>query len=176
MDAGQRLTGTAAGGDAGQTHVFRSPPLLLTGWGCSAEVGRLVAGLGVRRALVVVDPNVRAAGADRAVLDACAGSGVAVAVYDGVTSEPVLEYVAAALDLLRTERCDGVVAVGGGSVIDTAKAAAAWPPTAAGSRTTRGSTASTPRPCPWWRCRRRRAPGAKRRASPWSPTGSATSR
>jgi len=125
MDGGQRPAGTAAGGAAGGTYAFRSPPLLLTGWGCSAEVGRLVAGLGVRRALLVVDPNVRAAGADRAVLDACAGSGVAVAVYDGVTSEPVLEYVAAALELLRTERCDGVVALGGGSVIDTAKAAAA---------------------------------------------------
>ena len=139
MDGGQSPAGTAAPrtpaspatrgptgtGGTGGTYVFRSPPVLLTGWGCSAEVGRLVAGLGVRRALVVIDPNVRAAGGGRTVLDACAGSGVEVTTYDGVTSEPVLEYVEAALERLRAGRCDGVVAVGGGSVIDTAKAAAA---------------------------------------------------
>jgi alcohol dehydrogenase class IV len=109
----------------GGTKVFRSPSVLLTGPGCSAEAGRLAAGLGVRRALAVVDSNVRAAGGAAPVLESCAGAGLAVSVYEGVTTEPVLEYVEAALDLLREGRCDGVIAVGGGSVIDTAKAAAA---------------------------------------------------
>ena len=59
------------------------------------------------------------------MLAACEGAGVAVATYGGVTSEPVLEFVEEALTLLRAEGCDGVIAIGGGSVIDTAKATAA---------------------------------------------------
>ena len=47
------------------TYVFKSPPVLLTGGGCSAEVGRLAAGMGIRRALVVVDPGVSASGGRR---------------------------------------------------------------------------------------------------------------
>jgi alcohol dehydrogenase class IV len=107
------------------TYVFKSPPVLLTGGGCSAEVGRLAAGLGIRRALVVVDPGVSASGGAAPVLAACEGAGVAVASYGGVTSEPVLEFVEEALTQLRAEGCDGVIAIGGGSVIDTAKATAA---------------------------------------------------
>jgi alcohol dehydrogenase class IV len=112
-------------GEGRATYVFRSPPVLLTGRGCSAEVGRLAAGMGIRRALVIVDPRASAAGGTAPVLASCAEAAVAVATYGGVTSEPVLAFVEEALSLLRGESCDGVIAVGGGSVIDTAKATAA---------------------------------------------------
>ncbi len=106
-------------------HVFRAPRRILTGRGCSDHVGPLGAEAGINAVLIVSDPNVRASGATDRVRRSLAAAGVASLIYDGVTSEPVLEFVDAALVALRDGRCDGVVAVGGGSAIDTGKAIAA---------------------------------------------------
>ena len=76
----------------------------------------------MRRPLVVSDRGVRAAG----VLDAAlAGlTGVSHAVFDETPSNPTEAAVRAAVDLLQRERCDGLVAIGGGSAIDCAKGVA----------------------------------------------------
>ena len=77
---------------------------------------------GMRKPLVVTDAGVRAAG----VLDpALAGlDGMAHAVFDGTPSNPTEAGVRAAVECLRREGCDGLVAVGGGSSIDLAKGVA----------------------------------------------------
>ncbi len=77
---------------------------------------------GIGRPLVVTDAGVRAAG----VLEqALAGlSGMAHAVFDGTPSNPTEAAVRAAVERLRGEGCDGLVAVGGGSSIDLAKGVA----------------------------------------------------
>jgi alcohol dehydrogenase class IV len=49
-------------------------------------------------------------------------SGVAYAIYDGVNMEPVVEYVQEGLEAFRGNGCDCLLAVGGGSPMDTAKA------------------------------------------------------
>jgi 4-hydroxybutyrate dehydrogenase len=78
--------------------------------------------VGMRRPLVVSDAGVRAAG----VLDqALAALGdLPHAVFDGTPSNPTEAAVRAACRVLEAERCDGLVAVGGGSSIDLAKALA----------------------------------------------------
>jgi 4-hydroxybutyrate dehydrogenase len=76
--------------------------------------------LGVRRPLVVTDKGVVMAGlAAKAVL-AC-GDAVEAVLFDGVTENPLFSDVDAGAASYATHRCDGVIAVGGGSVIDTAK-------------------------------------------------------
>ena len=77
---------------------------------------------GMRKPLVVTDAGVRAAG----VLDqALAGvDGLAHAVFDGTPSNPTEAAVRVAVERLRAEGCDGLVAVGGGSSIDLAKGVA----------------------------------------------------
>ncbi|MCW5634129.1 MAG: iron-containing alcohol dehydrogenase [Rubrivivax sp.] len=78
--------------------------------------------VGMRRPLVVTDAGVRAAGV-LAQAEAALGE-VPHAVFDGTPSNPTEAAVRAAVEVLKRERCDGLVAVGGGSSIDLAKGAA----------------------------------------------------
>ena len=77
---------------------------------------------GMRRPLVVSDAGVRAAGVLQMALDALGD--LPHAVFDGTPSNPTEAAVGAAVAVLRREACDGLVAVGGGSSIDLAKAVA----------------------------------------------------
>ena len=77
---------------------------------------------GIAKPLVVTDAGVRAAGLlDRAV---AALGGRPHAVFDATPSNPTERAVRSAADLYRSERCDGLVAIGGGSSIDLAKGVA----------------------------------------------------
>ena len=78
--------------------------------------------VGITRPLVVTDAGVRAAGVLDTVLQAMGG--MPHAVYDGTPSNPTEAAVRAAATLYQSERCDGLIAVGGGSAIDCAKGVA----------------------------------------------------
>lgn len=77
--------------------------------------------LGVKRPLVVTDTGVRSTAAFGAVMAYC---GTEASVFDATPSNPTEEAVEEALQVYRGGRCDGVIAVGGGSPIDLAKAVA----------------------------------------------------
>jgi 4-hydroxybutyrate dehydrogenase len=78
--------------------------------------------VGTAKPMVVSDAGVRAAGVlDRAL---AALGGLPHAVFDGTPSNPTEAAVRAACAVLKAERCDGVIAVGGGSSIDLAKGVA----------------------------------------------------
>jgi len=78
--------------------------------------------VGIKRPLVITDAGVRAAGVLQRALDALAG--LPVAVFDGTPSNPTEAAVRAAHEVWKANGCDGLVAVGGGSSIDLAKALA----------------------------------------------------
>lgn len=77
---------------------------------------------GIRRPLMVTDAGVAAAGIAQRVADAM--SPRPLAVFDGTPSNPTERASLQALALYREHACDGIVAVGGGSSIDLAKAVA----------------------------------------------------
>jgi len=77
---------------------------------------------GMRKPLVVSDAGVRAAGVLEQALAALGST--PHAVYDRTPSNPTETAVREAVALLKAERCDGLVAVGGGSSIDLAKGVA----------------------------------------------------
>lgn len=110
---------------AGGESLFTLSAAEITfGRGALREVGDLVASLGPRRVALFTDRGVAATEcfdrAHRALRDA----GLDVAVYDAVHVEPTDASFADAARFARDGRFDGYVSVGGGSVIDTCKAAA----------------------------------------------------
>jgi hydroxyacid-oxoacid transhydrogenase len=92
------------------------------GAGVTREVGMDLVDLGVRRALVVTDPNLTRLGPVQTVLTVLDAAGVEAVLYDRVRIEPTDVSFRDAIHFAETHPVDGLVAVGGGSVIDTAKA------------------------------------------------------
>jgi hydroxyacid-oxoacid transhydrogenase len=98
------------------------------GSGVTREVGSDLKDLGVRSALVFADPKLRAmksAGGNvvQTVLESLDQHGIAAVVYDRIRVEPSDESFLDAITFARETSHDGFVAVGGGSTMDTAKAA-----------------------------------------------------
>jgi 4-hydroxybutyrate dehydrogenase len=82
-----------------------------------------LAACGITRPLILTDQGLVRAGILERLRDAVAGKNDIV-VFDEVPENPTVAGVERAYEVYRSERCDGVVALGGGSVIDTAKAVA----------------------------------------------------
>lgn len=93
------------------------------GPGVTGEVGGDMRRLGARRVMVVTDPGVAGLECVEIVLNALRQAGIDAVLYDRVRVEPTDISFQDAIEFAKTGNFDGYVAVGGGSVIDTAKAA-----------------------------------------------------
>ncbi|TFZ08227.1 iron-containing alcohol dehydrogenase [Ramlibacter humi] len=78
--------------------------------------------VGITRPLIVTDQGVKAAGVLQKAIDAL-GS-IPYAVFDQTPSNPTEAAVRAAVQIYKDQKCDGLIAVGGGSAIDCAKGVA----------------------------------------------------
>ncbi|MFO7803244.1 MAG: iron-containing alcohol dehydrogenase [Desulfovermiculus sp.] len=105
-------------------RAFRSPPTIHFGPGSAAQVGPEAKRQGATRVLVVTDPVLQKAGVVEPVINSLNETGVTPVVFDGVDAEPTLAHVDEGLDILQQENCNLIVACGGGSPIDAAKAIA----------------------------------------------------
>jgi hydroxyacid-oxoacid transhydrogenase len=92
------------------------------GVGVTREVGMDLADWGVKNALVVMDPVVGKLTTGDVVRNSLDAAGVTFTVYDKVRVEPTDESFLDAISFAKQGSYDGIVAVGGGSTIDTAKA------------------------------------------------------
>jgi len=92
------------------------------GAGVTREVGMDLKDLGVRRALVITDPLVRTLRPLQVVEESLRDNGVPYEIYDRVRVEPTDESFQDAIAFAERTEFDAIVAVGGGSTIDTAKA------------------------------------------------------
>ncbi len=101
------------------------------GRGVTREVGADLADLGATNVLVLTDPIVRTLAPVQTTIDSLDANGLAWGLFDRVRVEPTDTSFHEAIAFARQGRYDAFVAVGGGSVIDTAKAAnlyTTWPP------------------------------------------------
>jgi alcohol dehydrogenase class IV len=96
---------------------------VLFGFGASARAGGELNKLGCKKALVVFDKGVAAAGISARVVEILSAAGVEAVPFDGVLADPPDWSVEAAGALGAAENVDCVVGVGGGSSLDTAKGA-----------------------------------------------------
>ncbi|XOF34695.1 MAG: iron-containing alcohol dehydrogenase [Candidatus Electrothrix sp. YB6] len=108
-----------------QNFVFHNPTKIIFGRNTVPSAGPETAELGRKALLVYGRSSIRESGLYDQVLDALSNAGVSVVEHGGTRSNPVLEHVRAGIAKAKKEQVEVVVAVGGGSVIDTAKAIAA---------------------------------------------------
>jgi alcohol dehydrogenase class IV len=106
------------------TIELHLPQDLLIGGGTSDDLAEHVARIGIARPLVVSDRFLLEKGPAGPLVERLGAGAGAVAVFGDVQPDPTLANVEGALQALRDHEADGVVAIGGGSPMDTAKAAA----------------------------------------------------
>jgi alcohol dehydrogenase class IV len=102
--------------------TFQVPTHLHFGPGAVANIAEVCAALKTDRLLVVTDPGLVNCGIAPRVVDLLTEAGIESAVFDTVEPNPSIETVEQALALFQKADSGGIVAVGGGSPMDVAKA------------------------------------------------------
>lgn len=97
-------------------------PVMLVGPGSSARLARAVAGFGHQKILIVTDRIIVRLGLPDALTAALTEGGVAFTVFDEITADAPIPLIEKGIDIFKAEGCDAIVAFGGGSAIDAAKA------------------------------------------------------
>ncbi|WCK04964.1 iron-containing alcohol dehydrogenase [Agrobacterium tumefaciens] len=100
------------------------PREMLIGGGSRFRLPAVVKSLGVNRPLLVCDPVMQKLGHADALLQALAEEGIKAAVFADVVEDPTDISIAALVKRISDGGHDGLVALGGGSAMDTAKAGA----------------------------------------------------
>ena len=103
-------------------HQFEIPTAIKHGIGAINQLGEEVKKLGVSKALLVTDPGIYNAGVVDPVIKNLKEEGIEVVLFNKVEPNPPVRLVAEGSSLYEKEGCNGLVAVGGGSSMDTAKA------------------------------------------------------
>ena len=95
---------------------------ILLGCGSLGQLGELMASTQRKKALIVCDEGIVKAGILDTAIRSISGEGLEYSVFSSVQPDPQVRFAAEGFDQYRTERCDCVIGVGGGSSMDTAKA------------------------------------------------------
>ena len=111
--------GASEGPKTPAASVFTFPNRILFGGGARGLLAGELSRLGINRPFVVTDPGIVAVGLLEEVIGPLEKPMV---VFSEIQANPTEEDVLIGLDRYRGESCDGLVAVGGGSPIDAAKA------------------------------------------------------
>ena len=99
-------------------------PTLMVGPGSSARMGEVIAGFGHSKILIVTDSVISKLGLLRGIQDALHAGGSQTVVFDKITPDAPIPLIEEGLDFCREHDCDAIVAFGGGSSMDSAKAIA----------------------------------------------------
>ena len=101
---------------------FTLPTKIIFGPGCVKQLAKEIEAIGGKKPLIITDPGIRGAGIDRIVTDLLEEAGVEYGLFDGVEANPKDVNAEAAAREARACGADFLIAVGGGSPIDCAKA------------------------------------------------------
>ncbi|WP_291636026.1 iron-containing alcohol dehydrogenase [Clostridium sp.] len=93
----------------------------IMGSGASLQTGIKVRNLGCKKVLVVYDKGLKEVGIADTIVENIQNAGVETVIFDKVLPDPPDTIIEEAAEIAILERVDGIVAVGGGSSMDTAK-------------------------------------------------------
>ena len=102
--------------------TFSSPNPVLFGEGTAGQTGERLRMLGCKKTLVITDKGVKEAGVTDRIIGIIEGAGIETVCYDGVVADVPDYSVDAAAEFALGQNVDSIVAVGGGSSLDTGKA------------------------------------------------------
>ncbi len=108
-----------------QPFTYCNPTKIIFGEGTVPQLGTEVSAFGKRALLVYGQSSIKRSGLSETVLSSLQEADLAVLEWPGVKPNPLLGHARGGVELAKREKIDVVVAVGGGSVIDEAKAIAA---------------------------------------------------
>ena len=144
--------------------AFNAPPRIVVEWGAATN-GKLTqeAKLLGSRPLLVAGRSLQTSGTLDQIVASLQSMGVTPVLHVGVPPEPDLAHVEAAVSAAASEKCDSVLAIGGGSVLDVAKAAGGLAACGLSVRDVFAGKAAVPETggLRFWRPRQRREPGRK---------------
>ncbi len=104
-----------------QSFSFQTTRSVLSEVGATAKIGEIVKDQGCRKVALVTDEMILKLGLAEAALDGLKAAGVDVWLFSAVVPDPPEAMILDAVEKARAEKVDGVVSVGGGSSLDTAK-------------------------------------------------------
>ncbi len=97
------------------------PRVLRVGAGARHEIGDVLQSLGLSRPFLVVDEFLKTQGHAEALEQTLSKKGMSLRIFSGVVPDPTTDSIDAGLALLKGGNHDAIIALGGGSAIDTAK-------------------------------------------------------
>ncbi len=100
---------------------FQTTGSILCETGATEQIGRIMADMGCRKMAFVTDEIILKLGLAKSALKGLKTAGVDVLIMDDVMADPPETVIRAAVDQAKAQAVDGVVSVGGGSSLDTAK-------------------------------------------------------
>ncbi|PSL42427.1 choline dehydrogenase [Salsuginibacillus halophilus] len=103
-------------------HTFEVPTAIKHGIGAIKNLGEELKALNTDKVLLVTDPGIYNAGVTKPVEETLKASGVDYVLFNKVEPNPPVRLIGEGSSLFESEGCNGLVAVGGGSSMDTAKA------------------------------------------------------
>lgn len=101
---------------------FAAASMSLFGYGSLEGMKPFLYREGIRRALIVTDESIHKLGLLSPVTKVLDESGVSYIIYDEVSPNPTIENVNSGFIRMKEHQCDAIIAVGGGSANDCAKA------------------------------------------------------
>ena len=96
-------------------------PELISGEGASSEAVNVLKKRGYLRPLIETDPGVYSLGLTKNLEDSLTKAGYSYALYHDVVANPTFDCINEAKSLAVKKNCDSIIAIGGGSSLDTAK-------------------------------------------------------
>lgn len=104
-----------------QSFQFQTTKSILCEVGATAKIGEIMAGMGCKKIAFVTDKMILELGLADAALEGFKKANLGVHIIDEVVADPPEAMILKAVEEAKREGVDGVVSVGGGSSLDTAK-------------------------------------------------------